>query len=302
MSHIPPIPPAARGARDWFLALRPWSFPASAMPVLLSLAYFYQAGPTPDAAHGALALASVLLIHAAGNLWSDVFDYRSGVDAHDTEGVRVLALGRFSVAEYLGLAALLAAAGSALCGVLAARLGSDLLLAGAAGLAAGLLYPPLKYRAWGDAVIFAAYTVTPLLAMGRIVTGEWTLSAWPALLPAGVLTVAILMANNLRDMETDARAGIQTLAIALGARRAKTLLKAEYALSFALALSAVVAGALPVTALAVLGALVPLAKLLKTLDAPEARYARLDEATAALQLVFSLLMVIGLAAARLLPG
>lgn len=166
MSHL-----QRRTSRDWFLALRPWFFPASTMPVLLSLGYYAQAGRTIDIPNALIALVSVVLMHAAGNLWSDVFDFKTGVDAKDTEGVRVLAHGRFTIGEYLALAAFLGALGVAGAVWLAFRTDFDLLWATAAGVAAAILYPPLKYRAWGDAVIFFAYTLTPMFAMSRIVTG-----------------------------------------------------------------------------------------------------------------------------------
>lgn len=180
MSHL-----QRRTSRDWFLALRPWSFPASTMPVLLSLGYYAQAARTIDIPNALIALVSVVLMHAAGNLWSDVFDFKTGVDAKDTEGVRVLAHGRFTIGEYLALAAFLGALGVAGAVWLAFRTDFDLLWATAAGVAAAILYPPLKYRAWGDAVIFFAYTLTPMFAMSRIVTGEWSAEALPALLPPG---------------------------------------------------------------------------------------------------------------------
>lgn len=288
----------ARTARDWFLALRPWSFPASAMPVLLSLAFFAQAGYAVDLMNAFLAVLSIVLMHAGGNLWSDVFDYRTGVDRKDTEGVRVLAHGHFTVAEYLWLALALGAAGVAGAVLIAARTDWALLWATAAGVAGALLYPPLKYRAWGDAVIFATYTLAPMFAMGMIVTGMWTAASLPALLPTGILTVAILHANNLRDIPTDRRAGIRTLASVLGERKATVLLKVEYAAPFLMVPGAVAAGLLPLWALLPMLALLPMVPLWKAANAFATEgvpaIARQDEGTAKVQLIFSVLMTVGL--------
>lgn len=293
MSHL-----QRRTSRDWFLALRPWSFPASTMPVLLSLGYYAQAGRTIDIPNALIALVSVVLMHAAGNLWSDVFDFKTGVDAKDTEGVRVLAHGRFTIGEYLALAAFLGALGVAGAVWLAFRTDFDLLWATAAGVAAAILYPPLKYRAWGDAVIFFAYTLTPMFAMSRIVTGEWSAEALPALLPTGILTVAILHANNLRDIPTDRRAGIRTLASVLGESKSVALLKFEYVVPFLVVLGAMGTGHLPIFAflpfLAV-GAMMPLWRDVSSFAGRGvAAIARLDEGTAKAQLVFSVLMTAGL--------
>ena len=293
MSHL-----QRRTSRDWFLALRPWSFPASTMPVLLSLGYYAQAGRTIDIPNVLIALVSVVLMHAAGNLWSDVFDFKTGVDAKDTEGVRVLAHGRFTIGEYLALAAFLGALGVAGAVWLAFRTDFDLLWATAAGVAAAILYPPLKYRAWGDAVIFFAYTLTPMFAMSRIVTGDWSAEALPALLPTGILTVAILHANNLRDIPTDRRAGIRTLASVLGESKSVALLKFEYVVPFLVVLGAMGTGHLPIFAflpfLAV-GAMMPLWRDVSSFSGRGvAAIARLDEGTAKAQLVFSVLMTAGL--------
>lgn len=293
MSHL-----QRRTSRDWFLALRPWSFPASTMPVLLSLGYYAQAGRTIDIPNALIALVSVVLMHAAGNLWSDVFDFKTGVDAKDTEGVRVLAHGRFTIGEYLALAAFLGALGVAGAVWLAFRTDFDLLWATAAGVAAAILYPPLKYRAWGDAVIFFAYTLTPMFAMSRIVTGEWSAEALPALLPTGILTVAILHANNLRDIPTDRRAGIRTLASVLGEAKSVVLLKFEYVVPFLVVLGAMGTGHLPIYAFLpflAAGALMPLWRDVSSFAGRGvAAIARLDEGTAKAQLVFSVLMTAGL--------
>lgn len=293
MSHL-----QRRTSRDWFLALRPWSFPASTMPVLLSLGYYAQAGRTIDIPNALIALVSVVLMHAAGNLWSDVFDFKTGVDAKDTEGVRVLAHGRFTIGEYLALAAFLGALGVAGAVWLAFRTDFDLLWATAAGVAAAILYPPLKYRAWGDAVIFFAYTLTPMFAMSRIVTGEWSAEALPALLPTGILTVAILHANNLRDIPTDRRAGIRTLASVLGEAKSVALLKFEYVVPFLVVLGAMGTGHLPIYAFLpflAAGALMPLWRDVSSFAGRGvAAIARLDEGTAKAQLVFSVLMTAGL--------
>lgn len=134
--------------------------------------------------------------------------------------------------------------------------------------------------------------------MSRIVTGEWSAEALPALLPTGILTVAILHANNLRDIPTDRRAGIRTLASVLGESKSVALLKFEYVVPFLVVLGAMGTGHLPIFAflpfLAV-GAMMPLWRDVSSFSGRGvAAIARLDEGTAKAQLVFSVLMTAGL--------
>ena len=79
--------------KDWLIAVRPWSFPASAMPVIVTLAYLYWAYGVIEWANGLLALAGIVIFHASGNAWSDYFDFERGVDRVDTFGVKTLTSG-----------------------------------------------------------------------------------------------------------------------------------------------------------------------------------------------------------------
>ena len=269
------------------------------MPVLLSLAFYHFAGQSLDLANSLWALGNIILFHAAGNVWSDYFDYRVGVDAKDTHGVRVLANGRFTPREFLALSIGLFVLGFLAALFLVVRTGLPFLWITFVGILAALLYPPLKYRAWGDAVIFVAYTVTPLLAMSWIVTGHYEWRALPALLPSGILTVAILHVNNLRDIPTDLRAGIRTFASVLGNARALWLYKAEILVPFFLVLAAACIGILPFSSLLAWVAFLPAMGALRVAerfrkDGYDA-LATSDEATAKLQLLFSVLLAAGTA-------
>ena len=64
------------GWKDWLVAVRPWSFPASAMPVAVTLVYLWWLGERVDWLNGVWALLDIIVFHAAGNTWSDYFDYR----------------------------------------------------------------------------------------------------------------------------------------------------------------------------------------------------------------------------------
>lgn len=285
---------------DWIVATRPWSYPASTMPVALVLAYYFANGVAIDPVNAVWALVNIVIFHAAGNVWSDYFDFRYGVDNQNTLGVRQLVDGKFTGREFIWFAIFLFVVGTLCALFLVWRTGMPFLAVTFAGIVAALVYPPLKYRVGGDVVIFIAYTLTPLFATAWIVTGTWSLDAIWAVLPTGILTVGILHANNLRDAQTDTQAGIRTLASVLGKKWSVWLYHFEMLAPFAILLATVWLGILPMTVLLTL----PIAVAVMTLCKQALRFdgvntasiATLDASTAKTQLMFSLLMVLGLVA------
>lgn len=289
-----------RTLTDWIVATRPWSYPASTMPVALVLAYYFANGVAIDPVNAVWALVNIVIFHAAGNVWSDYFDFRYGVDNQNTLGVRQLVDGKFTGREFIWFAIFLFVVGTLCALFLVWRTGMPFLAVTFAGIVAALVYPPLKYRVVGDVVIFIAYTLTPLFATAWIVTGTWSLDAIWAVLPTGILTVGILHANNLRDAQTDTQAGIRTLASVLGKKWSVWLYHFEMLAPFAILLATVWLGILPMTVLLTL----PIAVAVMTLCKQALRFdgvntasiATLDASTAKTQLMFSLLMVLGLVA------
>jgi 1,4-dihydroxy-2-naphthoate octaprenyltransferase len=289
-----------RTLTDWIVATRPWSYPASTMPVALVLAYYFANGVAIDPVNAVWALLNIIIFHAAGNVWSDYFDFRYGVDNQNTLGVRQLVDGKFTGREFIWFAIFLFVVGTLCALFLVWRTGMPFLAVTFAGIVAALVYPPLKYRVGGDVVIFIAYTLTPLFATAWIVTGTWSLDAIWAVLPTGILTVGILHANNLRDAQTDTQAGIRTLASVLGKKWSVWLYHFEMLAPFAILLATVWLGILPMTVLLTL----PIAVAVMTLCKQALRFdgvntasiATLDASTAKTQLMFSLLMVLGLVA------
>lgn len=289
-----------RTLTDWIVATRPWSYPASTMPVALVLAYYFANGVAIDPVNAVWALLNIIIFHAAGNVWSDYFDFRYGVDNQNTLGVRQLVDGKFTGREFIWFAIFLFVVGTLCALFLVWRTGMPFLAVTFAGIVAALVYPPLKYRVGGDVVIFIAYTFTPLFATAWIVTGTWSHDAIWAVLPTGILTVGILHANNLRDAQTDTQAGIRTLASVLGKKWSVWLYHFEMLAPFAILLATVWLGILPMTVLLTL----PIAVAVMTLCKQALRFdgvntasiATLDASTAKTQLMFSLLMVLGLVA------
>ena len=288
--------------KDWVMAVRPWSFPASAMPVAVTLAYLWWMGQEVDWVNGIWALLTIVVFHAAGNTWSDYFDYRRKVDTKDSYCVQTLTEGLFEPREIFRLSlALLAVALVGGLGLLA-RTGWPLLYIGIGGAACALLYPPLKYRALGDVVIFIAYALLPMLGTAYVTTGivDWS-TLWLAL-PVGLITVAILHANNTRDIPTDRRAHIRTLAMALGGRVSVFLYAFEVLFPFGWIAGCAAGGVLPWWTLLTLPA-VGLAgsnvrQMRRFFTVGREGIVTVDERTAQLQLLFSVLLIVSFVIAR----
>lgn len=290
--------------KDWLVAVRPWSFPASAMPVAVTLAYLYWMQQDVNWTNGVWALLNIIVFHAAGNTWSDYFDYKHHVDREDTHGVRTLTSGLFRPQEIFRLSlSLLVVALAAGIGLLV-RTGLPLLYIGIGGAACTLLYPALKYRALGDVVIFVAYALLPMLGTAYVATGRVDWSTMWVGVPVGLITVAILHANNTRDMETDVRADIHTLAMTLGGRASMLLYCAEVLFPFGWVAGCAAGGVFPWWTMLVWLSLVPALGNVRLMGrysvAGMAGISRLDELTAKLQLLFSLLFVLSFVLARVL--
>lgn len=164
--------------------------------------------------------------------------------------------------------------------------GLPLLWIGMAGVFCSLLYPYLKYHALGDVAIAISYALLPAIGTSLVAIGSIDWQSLLVIIPVGLITVAILHANNTRDITTDARAGIYTLSMTLGLTNATRL----YALWITSPLAFIVAY--------VCGGIIPEWSLLTLLAVPmivanlKAPLANLDECTAKLQLIFSILLSI----------
>lgn len=296
--------------KEWVLATRPWSFPASLMPVMVAGAYVYWISGSVSA-NGAginwlnflLSVLVIVLLQASGNLWSDVNDYRHGVDTPEIYSVKILTTGEFTIKEVLYLAAGLFAMAVVVGGILVLLSGPLTILFGVVGLFLLIFYPKFKYHAFGDADIFVAYALLPLLGTSYVMTGS---IIWPIVwltLPVGLITVAILHVNNTRDIASDRQAGISTLAMAVGYSVAKPIYILEIVLPFLCVGLFIISGVLPITAFMSFLALLPAINNIKRMNASTpsdtSAIVTLDAATAKLQLIFSLLLSISLFAAAL---
>lgn len=247
----------------------------------------------------ALSLIGVVLLHSAGNVLSDWADYRSGVDNENAFAVPNLVFHKFEPVEYLTFSIVLFIAGATV-GVVIALLcgGLGLWIIGGVGVLLTALYSFLKYHALGDLDIFIIFGVLTVLGTAYAVTGEWHPDALVLSLPLGVITVSVLHANNTFDTESDRAAGIKTFAMLIGGKASSVLYACYMVIPFVSVIVSVCFGWLHPLALLCLVAVVPAWKNLRQaltydkagLDAMKG----LDQATAGLQLVFSLLLSAGL--------
>ena len=284
--------------KEWLLVTRPWSFPASSMPVIVTIAYLWSQGIEISWCLGIMALVNIILVHAAGNVWSDYFDYKKGVDADDTYGVRILTDKQFTPKQVLTLSVTLQVLAIAMGLVMVWLTGITLLWFGLAGIALSLLYPPLKYAALGDLVIMACYAILPMLGTTFICSGAVVPEVLWLAVPVGSITVAILHANNTRDIETDRRAGIRTFPILASRSEAIRIYVCELIIPYAWLLFMTILHLVSpwtlVTFISLPMALSNCKQMLSCEKEGIKAIAKLDEATAKLQLVFSLTLTIGL--------
>ena len=288
---------------QWFFAVRPWSFPASAMPIFVTLTYLYWTGADMNWGYGVWALVNMVLFHVAGNVWSDYFDFRKKVDAEDTFGAKTLTTGMFQPEEIKKLAIGLLVV-SVACGLgLFAVTGLPLLWIGLAGVACTLLYPMLKFNALGDLDIVMAFAFLPTLGTSYAVTGAIDWNVLLIALPVGLITDGILHSNNIRDMRTDRRAGIRTMAMGMGLQAATCLYCFEMIFPYVWIAILSMMGVLPVYTVAVFLTLVLAisnSKIMKnSVEGGVEMIADLDVKTANLQLFFSVLLALSLFAAKL---
>lgn len=282
--------------KDWLLATRPWSFPASSMPVAVTLAFLYWRGFEVNWPVGLWTLLSVILFHAAGNTWSDYSDFKRGVDREDTIGGMSITSGEFLPSEIKCLSMLLLAVAAVSGLSLMLATGLPTLYLGLAGIALTMMYPFLKYHALGDVDIFLTYSLLPVLGTSYVATGAFVMDALWLVLPIGLITVGILHINNTRDIEHDKRAGIHTFAMLAGKRASAFIYCMEVTVPFVWVAICIIYNSMPLWSLIVLLALKPaIDNSRKALLFPKEgmkAVVGVDEATAKLQLMFSLLLVV----------
>ncbi len=204
----------------WWRAVRPFSFTASATPVLVGSAAAFASGRF-DPGLFLVTLMAAVAIHAATNLVNDYYDHLRGVDTSASLGPSgVIQRGLLQPRSVLVGAVVLYAVGGLLGLRLVAVVGWPVLIIGIVSLLAGYAYTggplPLGYLGLGDLVVLVF--MGPVIVLGSYYVQARTVAptaVW-ASLPMGALVTAILVVNNLRDLEGDRAHGKRTLATVLG--------------------------------------------------------------------------------------
>jgi 1,4-dihydroxy-2-naphthoate octaprenyltransferase len=288
--------------RAWWLATRPFSFPASIVPVLVGTA---AAAETDfDLLLFVLAFAGGLLIHAGTNLATDFFDFTHGVQPTETLGGGNLRSGLLKPSDVHKAAIATFALGS-LCGLAIIAIigwqdGWPILAAGVFSVLAGYFYTakPLMYgrRGLGEVMVFIFMGVIMVMASAYVQQREWTGHAFLASLPVGILVANILHANNLRDIENDRARHKITIATIVDRPAADVLLWVFTIAAYACVAVTVALGEMaPWCLLVVLSA--PAAyRTVKALELREARALNLlVRNSAQLHMHFGLLLALGFA-------
>jgi 1,4-dihydroxy-2-naphthoate octaprenyltransferase len=237
--------PAPGATAVWIHAARVPTLAAAAVPVLVGSAMAardgaFRAGPA------AAALLGAILIQVGTNLANDLGDHRRGADTGERLGPRrALQQGWLTPAQVRSGAALCFALASVAGVYLAWAAGWPVIAIGLASIAAGVAYTagpwPLAYNGLGEVFVFLFFGVVAVC--GTYFVQARALHPWVLLasVPVGALATAILVVNNVRDIETDRGAGKRTLAVRMGRDRTRgfysSLLMIAYLGLFALVIS-----------------------------------------------------------------
>lgn len=292
-----------------FIATRPWSFPVSSFSVLITASYLFWRGWQIDWLIALWATVGIILFHAAGNLLSDWYDFRKGIDAEDTYGSKTLTSGVMTPQQVLIFAVVMLIVACINGLMLAYTAGWWLLLFGGLGAVFTIAYPWMKTHALGDLCILLEYGFIPALGTAYTVmhgdasTALFTDALW--IVPAfATITMAVLHTNNTRDVRTDGRAGIRTFAMLVGREISVALYVLEVSLPYIWVIAAVCNGRMPWLALLVLVALPHVVKNWKTAvlyEKDDNAMNNLDEKTAQHQLMNGVLLCVAFVVAFFIP-
>jgi 1,4-dihydroxy-2-naphthoate polyprenyltransferase len=214
----------------WLLAARPRTLPAAVTPVVVGSSLALADDAFRWDAFVA-ALVGALAIQVAANFANDASDASRGADTPDRIGpTRVVASGMLP-ARSVWAATWLSFGVATLAGVwLIAIAGWVVAVIGVASIVATLGYVggpvPYGYRGLGEVFVFVFFGLVATVGSRYVHDRTAPLDAWALAVPVGALIAAILVANNLRDLPTDAAAGKRTLAVLMGRRRTVVLYRA----------------------------------------------------------------------------
>ena len=221
---------------QWVAGARPRTLPAALAPVLVGTG----AAAALDgfrAVPSLLALVVALALQVAVNYANDYSDGKRGTDTDRVGPMRLVGSGAATPQQVL-VAAGVSFGVAAVAGLGLAALSSWWLVAvGAVCIAAAWTYTggplPYGYRALGEVFVFVFFGLVAVVGTTYVQTRTLEGLAFAVAVPVGLLIVAILVVNNLRDIEGDALVGKRTLAVLLGDRSTRLLFAGLFVVAFA---------------------------------------------------------------------
>ena len=238
-------------------------------------------------------------IQVAANFANDVSDAARSADTPDRIGPRRMVAEGVISPRNMWIAAWIAVAVALLAGLyLVLIAGLMLVWVGLLSVLAMLTYVggplPYGYRGLGEISVFVFFGLVATVGTRFVHDMTAPVEAWTLAVPMGMLASAILVANNLRDIETDARVGKRTLAVMMGAARSRIFYAVLVGMSFAVVAGAAFLGVTPLATLATLAlvpfAIVPLRAVLR--GAKGAALVGVLKATSRLQMGVALILAV----------
>lgn len=286
-------------ARAWLLAARPRTLPAAIAPVIVGTALALRDDRfAPGPALAAILVA--LLLQIGANFANDVFDFKRGADTAERLGPTRVTQGGLIAPDRVLAATVGVVILAALVGFyLALRGGWPILVLGLAAIVATFAYTggpfPLGYNGLGEVFVLLFFGFVAVAGTYYVQALQLPWLALAAAVPVGALVTNILVVNNLRDLDTDRKAGKRTLAVRLGREATRAEYLALLAIAYITPPVLWLAGALSPWALLPLLTL-PLAARLVRQTRHEAGRAlnRTLAGSAQLELLFSILFAIGI--------
>jgi 1,4-dihydroxy-2-naphthoate polyprenyltransferase len=287
-------------ARAWLAAIRPRTLSAAVVPVAVGTSAAARDGHARPAV-ALIALVTAVLLQAGTNLVNDWGDARRGADGPDRLGPpRAVLAGWLTPDDVLRGAALAFAVASLLGICLIIRGGWPIAAIGLGGLLAAVAYTagpfPLAYHALGEVFVFLFFGPLAIGGTELVQAGHVTGTALLSSIPVGCLATAILLVNNVRDVDGDRRAAKRTLVVRLGRPAGRVLYACMLGVAFCITPALALAFQAPATIFALCAAplaITPLRAVFQRVDGPGLNAAL--AATARLHLAFGLLLAGGLA-------
>lgn len=285
--------------KAWIQAFRLKTLSAALVPVFVGTALSYHLTGSYRLDLLLTILLAALCIQIATNLINDAYDFKKGADTQDRMGPqRVTQAGLFSFRQVLSVGFVFLFLALVLGIYLVIEGGLPILVIGICSLVLAFLYTggpfPLAYKGLGDLFVLLFFGWISVLGTSFLHMGTWSLEAWLAGTQVGLLAVALIAINNLRDHVSDRAVGKNTLAVRLGESGAKLEIGLCLLLPFVLGFfwwwrGDIVTALLPWLAFPLALRIVIL--LWKTPPSP--RYNEFLAQTAGLHMLFGLLLIIG---------